>query len=69
MVDDLESKINKEVITEYIEICMSQWIRPKYYFEKDGYGDCRICTTDYKNKYCKGYYPIKLRSVKVSKDE
>ncbi len=32
---------------------------------KEGHGDCRYCKPDENNKYCSGYYPIKLRRFVV----
>lgn len=35
----------------------------------EGWGNCEICTQDEKNKECKGYYPITLRTFYVQEQD
>lgn len=44
--------------------CINQFFTPKYSFVKEGYGNCKICTADEKNKECLGYYPITIMRIK-----
>ena len=48
-------------------ICLSQIGQKKVWIDlsTETHGDCRYCKTDEKNKYCSGYYPIKLYSFTV----
>jgi len=43
-------------------MCIYQVFRPRIRLPKEmqPYGDCSICTSDYKNKLCIGYRPIKI---------
>ena len=58
MNDDLESKV----------LCLNQWIKPTYYFENNGRGDCRVCQSHEDNKHCKGYIPVRVHRIIVGDD-
>jgi hypothetical protein len=46
-------------------VCLYQLYKHYINLSNDKHGDCRICTPDYKNKECTGYYPIKLYRMEI----
>lgn len=54
-------------LEDTITICLRQIGQSTLLIDmsKEGHGDCRYCKASPDNKYCSGYYPIKLRSIEV----
>lgn len=46
------------------EMCVNQISRPDAPM-LPGYGDCRACVSDQKNKECKGYIPVTVKVFDV----
>jgi len=51
-----------------LEVCLRHFMYEKVNLREvygEGYGDCRICTCDAKNKHCKGYVRYYLPTHKI----